>query len=285
MSGVPLTKVGVAGLGPRGRAIGGRLRSAGLRPIGYDIDVEVAARSGLRTAGNAQRLAQECEAEIVAADGDDAETLVEALLAFEPGLTVLSTIALCGALEPGRVQKLANAAARQGVALLDAPIDGGDDAISGGRAVVFAGGSSAAVEVCRPAFQACGVVVHVGEAGSGQIARTVNDLLRWANVLAIHDAFSLAAACGADPSPIRDAVLKASGSNRALEEWGRSGVEAARQDIQAGLLLARETGARMPFLEQLDELLHHLDPEQMSGLFNLGIADLTQRGEDDDRGD
>src|SRR5207248_8691491 len=106
-------------------------------------------------------------------------------------------------------------------------------------AVIFAGGSQQALETCRTLFAAVGAVVYVGEAGSGQIARTVNDLLRWANVLAIHDAFSLARACGADPGPIRDAVLRASGSSGALQEWGRAGISAAREDISAALLLAQ----------------------------------------------
>jgi 3-hydroxyisobutyrate dehydrogenase-like beta-hydroxyacid dehydrogenase len=245
--------------------------------LGFDDDVRAAASSGLRTAGSSERLAQECEVELVACDGEQAAGLIEELLEFE-GITSLTTIALCGALEPRRVQQLAAASAAKGIALIDAPLDGGEEAIQTGRAIVFAGGSEPAIESCRPLFEAFGSLVYVGEAGSGQIARTVNDLLRWANVLAIHDAFSLVRAAGADPSPIRDAVLRASGSNRALEEWGRAGISAARQDIQAALLLAQETGASMPFLEQLDGLLEHLDPDKMAGLFNLGIADLSPHG-------
>lgn len=273
---MPITRIGVAGLGSRGRAIGSRLRTRGFRVLGFDDDVQAAATSGLRTAGSAEQLAQECETEIVALDGTEAARLTEELLGF-PGMGTVGAIVLAGALEPRQVQRLAASAAQKGIALVDAPLDGGEEAIAAGQAVVFAAGSQAAIDGCRDVFTALGTMVCVGEAGSGQIARTVNDLLRWANVLAIHDAFSLARACGADPSPIRDAVLRASGSNRALEEWGRSGIEAARQDIRAGLLLADETGASMPFLQQLDSLLERLDQEQMAGLFNLGIVDLTQK--------
>jgi 3-hydroxyisobutyrate dehydrogenase len=269
------TIVGIAGLGSRGRAIGNRLRGTGRRVLGFDDDVRAAASSGLRTVGSSERLAQECEVELVSCDGEQAEGLIQELLDFQ-GITSLTTIALCGALEPRRVQQLATASAAKGIALVDTPLDGGEEAIQAGGAIVFAGGSEPAVESCRQLFEAFGTLVYVGEAGSGQIARTVNDLLRWANVLAIHDAFSLVRAAGADPSPIRDAVLRASGSNRALEEWGRAGISAARQDIQAALLLAQETGASMPFLEQLDTLLERLDPDKMAGLFNLGIVDLTR---------
>ncbi len=267
--------IGVAGLGSRGRAIGNRLRAAGRRVVGFDDDVRAAASSGIRTVGSSERLAKDCQVELVACDGEQAATLIQELLEFE-GITSLATIALCGALEPRRVQELAAAAASKGIAMLDTPLDGSDEAIAAGRAVVFAGGSQPAVDSCRSLLEVFGTLVYVGEAGSGQIARTVNDLLRWANVLAIHDAFSLVRTCGADPSPIRDAVLHASGSNRALEEWGRAGISAAKQDIEAALLLAQETGAKMPFLEQLDTLLERLDPDQMAGLFNLGIVDLSK---------
>ncbi|HLG70591.1 MAG TPA: NAD(P)-binding domain-containing protein [Chloroflexota bacterium] len=266
--------VGIAGLGSRGRAIGSRLQATGQRVLGYDPDVATAASSGFRTVGAPDRLAQQCALQLVACDGQLAEALIRELLDFQ-GMTSLQAIALCGVLDPRRVRDLAAQAAGKGVALLDTPVDGGEPAIQSGRAVVFAGGTETAIEDFRKPLQALGELVYVGEAGSGQIARTVNDLLRLANVLAISDAFNLVRACGADPTPIREAVLRASGSNRALEEWGREGEPAIHEEIQAALELARETGAAMPFLHELDSLLERLDSDQLSGLFNLGIVDLS----------
>lgn len=269
--------VGVAGLGSRGRAMGNRLRAAGRRVLGFDDDVQAAAGSGLRTAGSSERLAQECELELVSCDGELAERLVRELLEFD-GITNLTTIALCGALEPRRVRELAEACAARGIALVDAPLDGGEDDILSGTAIVFAGGTEPAIEGCRTLLETFGTVVEVGEAGSGQLARTVNDVLRWANVLAVQDAFRLVRAAGGDASPIRDAVLRASGANRALEEWGRANVDTARQDLAAALLLARETAAGVPLIEGLEALLDDLDPDEMAALFNAGIADLSAHG-------
>jgi 3-hydroxyisobutyrate dehydrogenase len=261
--------VGVAGLGPRGRAIAQRLRAVGHRVLGYDEDVRSATGSGLRTAGTARGLAAECETVLVVCDGDRAESLIRDL---QDTGGRLRTVALCGALEPARVLELEAAG---GAAVIESPLDGDEEAIRAGKATVFAAGNSGVVDRCRLLLEALGSVVYVGEAGSGQMARTVNDLLRWASVLAIHDAFNLVRAAGQDPAPIREAVLRASGANRALEEWGHTGVAAARQDIQAALVLAQETGASMPFLDEMDALVARLDPEAMAGLFNLGIADLT----------
>src|SRR5581483_3490976 len=85
--------IGIAGLGPRGRVIGARLRATGFRVLGFDDDVRAAAESGMRTVGSAERLAKECDVELVTLDGDDAARLVEELLAFG-GITALTTIAL-----------------------------------------------------------------------------------------------------------------------------------------------------------------------------------------------
>jgi 3-hydroxyisobutyrate dehydrogenase-like beta-hydroxyacid dehydrogenase len=271
--------IGLAGLGSRGRAVGARLRGSGLRVLGFDPDVTAAASSGLRTAGSAERLAQECQVELVTSDGEPAAALIQEFLDLK-GVTSLTTIVLCGSLEPRRVREFADAAVGQGIALVDAPLDGGDEAIQAGRAVVFAGGAEPAIEECRAVLEALGSVIHVGQAGAGQIACTVNDLLRWASVLAIHDAFGLVRASGIDSAPIREAVLHASGSNRALEEWGRAGIAAAREDVQAALLLAQEAGAAMPFLDQMGTLLDRLDPDRMAGLFNLGIVDLSPSADD-----
>ncbi|HEX6512214.1 MAG TPA: NAD(P)-binding domain-containing protein, partial [Chloroflexota bacterium] len=243
----------------------------GLRVAGFDEDVRAAASSGVRTVGSLQRLAQECELALVALDGDQAATVIEQIIE-QPGS--LESIALCGALDPRRVQELATAA--KGIALLDAPLDGGEETIEMGRAVIFAGGASTSVDSCRGVLEPLGAVIRVGDVGAGQIARTANDLLRCASVLAIHDAFNLVRAAGGDPSAVREAVLRASGSNRALEEWGRATVSAAQQDIEAALLLARETGASIPFVERLQELIAEIDSEQLSGLFNLGIVDLSK---------
>jgi 3-hydroxyisobutyrate dehydrogenase len=268
------TIVGIVGLGPLGRAIGERLRESGVRVLGYDDDVQAAAMSGLRTVGSAERLAEECEIELVSCDGDRAVAAVEHLLALagtaQPGIIVLA-----GVLEPIRARELVAAASAKNVELVDAPIDGGESAIRASQAVVFASGTRAAVDRCAPVFQAFGRSVYVGDAGAGQVARTVNDLLHWSNVVAITDAFALAQACGGDAAGVREAVLAASGASRALEDWGRAWSDPG-MDLMGVASLAQERGVSMPFLQNLPALAGELDISRLQSLFNLGIADLSQ---------
>jgi 3-hydroxyisobutyrate dehydrogenase len=268
------TIVGVVGLGPLGRAIGERLRESGLRVLGYDDDVQAAATSGLRTVGSAERLVQECEIELVSCDGDRAVEAVERLLALG-GTAQPTLIVLAGVLEPSRVRQLVAAAITKSVELVDAPIEGGESAILASQAVVLASGTRSAVDRCAPVFQAFGRSVYVGEAGVGQVARTVNDVLHWSNVVAVTDAFALAQACGADAAGVREAVLAGSGASRALETWGSAWSD-PEADLAGVASLAQNGGINMPFLQNLPSLAEGLDISRLNSLFNLGIADLSQ---------
>lgn len=269
-------KVGLVGLGHNGRALGHRLIRVGHRVIGYDSDLAAAARSGLRTVGSAARLHEECSVHIVAADGDQGCGLLEELLLMtsEPGATII----VAGAITPDEVHSFATAATGQGLDLVDAPVVGGAESIEAGAAAVFAAGDQAVVDRHRDILSAFGQVLYVGEAGAGQVARTVNDLVYWANTLATFEAFTIARACDMDVSRIRDAVLKANGASYALRDWGREQVSEAEAETGAALVLARALQVPTPFLDQIDGILSGITQDQISGLFKLGIVDLSLSG-------
>jgi len=265
-------KIGLAGLGHSGRAIGRRLVSAGHRVVGYDPDVAIAATSGLRTVESAARLHDECTIHLVASDGHQGCQLLEELLLMFSGVS--ATLFIAGAISAEEVHAFALAAEGAGIDLVDAPIVGGIDAIEAGTAAVFAAGDEATVNRHREILSLFGSVLYVGQAGSGQVARTVNDLVYWANTLAIYEAFSVARACEDDVSRIRQAVLQANGASVALRDWGRERVTEAAAETGAALDLARALQVDTPFLDRARELLNRVTQDQLSGLFNLGIADL-----------
>ncbi|HLY66203.1 MAG TPA: NAD(P)-binding domain-containing protein [Chloroflexota bacterium] len=268
--------IGIAGLNARGRAIGARLRTAGLRLVGYDPDVQAAATSGLRTVSSLERLTQEADMILIAQDGDEAAALTQDVL----GLQSIRAVVCCGTQQPDRARELAASAGDRGVSFVEIAFDD-DDSVQLGRAVVFAGGKEVDVETCRPVLEACGMVILVGDAGAAQVARAVSDLLRWSNVLAVKEAFGLAETHGCDVTAVRRAMLAGSGGSRALEDWGKASLPEGRQAVERALALAQGAGAEIPFLSRMDELLAALDGEKLNGLFNLGIVDLSQHEGDE----
>src|SRR5579862_8394569 len=120
--------IGIAGLNARGRAIGARLRTAGLSLVGYDPDVQAAATSGLRTVSSLERLTQEADMILIAQDGDEAAALTQDVL----GLQSIRAVVCCGTQQPDRARELAASAGDRGVSFVEIAFDD-DDSVQLGR--------------------------------------------------------------------------------------------------------------------------------------------------------
>src|SRR6185312_2044611 len=73
---------------------------------------------------------------------------------------------------------LAARLAEQNIAMLDAPVSGGDVGAIAGTLSIMVGGDEATFTRCLPIFQALGTtIVHIGENGSGQIVKACNQIV------------------------------------------------------------------------------------------------------------
>src|SRR3546814_7725845 len=69
-------------------------------------------------------------------------------------------------------RRLAEEAASKGLLAVDAPVSGGQAGAESGQLAIMCGGSAEAFSAAEPAMQAYAKrIVHVGEAGSGQLAK------------------------------------------------------------------------------------------------------------------
>ena len=94
-----------------------------------------------------------------------------------------SVIAVHSTVHPDTCKALAKTAASKRVSVIDAPVSGGGPAAAAGRLMVMVGGEADAVERCRPVFESyADPVVHLGELGSGQTTKLLNNLLFTANL-------------------------------------------------------------------------------------------------------
>jgi 3-hydroxyisobutyrate dehydrogenase-like beta-hydroxyacid dehydrogenase len=98
----------------------------------------------------------------------------------------------------------------QGVDFLDAPVSGGEVGAIAGSLSIMVGGSVAAFETARPAFECMGKnIVHVGDSGAGQVAKAANQIVTGAGVLTVAEALNFAARSGVDPAKVREACSAA----------------------------------------------------------------------------
>jgi 3-hydroxyisobutyrate dehydrogenase len=168
------------------------------------------------------------------------------LAAMKPG----SVIAVHSTVHPDTCRELAKKAGAQGVSVIDAPVSGGGPAASQRRLLVMVGGDADVVERCRPVFETyADPVVHLGELGSGQTTKLLNNLLFTANLGTAATALSLAQALGVSPDRLTEVVSRSSGNSFALNALGGiNGLE--RIADLAGTLLQKDVRLLVDLADQ-----------------------------------
>ena len=108
---------------------------------------------------------------------------------------------------PAVARRVATAAAALGVPALDAPVSGGDVGARNGTLSIMCGGSPVAFERARPVLESFGkTIVLQGDAGAGQHAKMVNQLLIAGSMLGMAEALAYAKRAGLDPSKVLESV-------------------------------------------------------------------------------
>ena len=120
--------------------------------------------------------------------------------------------------EPSLAVEIAEAAKKDGVHSVDAPVSGGDVGAREARLSIMIGGDKEVVEALRPCWQAMGkTIVHQGGPGAGQHTKMVNQILIASDMIGVCEALLYGYKAGLDLET-RAAV----GRLRARREAGRS---------------------------------------------------------------
>jgi 3-hydroxyisobutyrate dehydrogenase len=234
-------RVGFIGLGSQGGPMARRIVDAGYpmtlwarRPESVEPFADTAAKVAASPAELAQASDLVCLCVIGDSDIDEITGGEHGLLsAMSPG----SVIAVHSTVHPNTCRELANKARAQDVSVIDAPVSGGGGAAAEGRLLVMAGGDAEVVERCRPVFETyADPVVHLGELGSGQTTKLLNNLLFTANLATAATTLSLAEALGVAPDRLAEVVSRSSGNSFALNALGGIGGLDRLAGVAGGLL-------------------------------------------------
>ena len=110
--------------------------------------------------------------------------------------------------------------AAKGVDYLDAPVSGGTVGAAEGKLAIMAGGKSRVFERALPVFAQLGHPTLVGPVGTGQLAKLCNQAIVAITIGAVAEALLLAAAGGADPAAVRQAIMGGFAGSRILTVHG-----------------------------------------------------------------
>jgi 3-hydroxyisobutyrate dehydrogenase-like beta-hydroxyacid dehydrogenase len=263
-----LNRVGLIGCGRMGAAMGGHLLAAGTQLAVFDVSPDACAglveRGAAACASPAEVAAQSDVVLVVVVDDAQTREAVSSALEDARAGTV---VALCASIRPDTCAGLEEAGRERGVAVVDAALVRGERGAEEGQLVLYCGGDAAAIstleQACAPFAEA---VVRVGEIGAGQVAKTANNILLWANIRADVEALRLGRALGVEPAVLREAMAIGSGANRPLAEWGKHRLRWPHKDLEVALALADEAGVETPLVAALPDLMAELSVADLEDL-------------------
>jgi 3-hydroxyisobutyrate dehydrogenase/2-hydroxy-3-oxopropionate reductase len=277
----PIAPVTVAflGLGVMGYPMAGHLRRAGHSVTVYNRTAEKADRWAAEHGGQSAPTPRQ------AAHGAD---LVFACVGNDDDLrsVVLGEHGAFAGMKPGAVfvdhttasaevaRELYRQAGQHGLHFLDAPVSGGQAGAVNGQLTVMVGGDLPVFEQARPVAMAFSrAFTRIGEAGSGQLAKMVNQICIAGLLQGLSEGVNFGLAAGIDMNLVLEVIGKGAAQSWQMDNRGRTMVENRfdfgfavdwmRKDLGLCLEEARRNGAPLPATALIDQF--YRDVQAMGG--------------------
>jgi 2-hydroxy-3-oxopropionate reductase len=218
--------VGFIGLGIMGKPMARNLLKAGYSLLVHNRSqgaVDELSKEGARPVTTSKEVAEQCEILItMLPDSPDVESVYAGANGVFAGMKSGTLLLDMSSISPVVARKLAAEAEKLGCDMLDAPVSGGEAGAVGATLSIMIGGNAAAVDRAMPIFQALGKnIVHVGDAGAGQVTKAANQMVVGTTIAIVGEALVLAAKAGVDPAKVRQALLGGFAQSKILEAHGQ----------------------------------------------------------------
>lgn len=258
-----ISTIGMVGLGAMGLPIARRLAAGPFTVLGYDLRPVEELGAVLQVDQLAEVGAADLVFVIVPTDGDVRSVVAGAGGLIETGHEGL-VIVVSSSVQPTTCQELAARALEVGIHVIDAPLTGGVSGAVDGKLNLLVGGDEVVVDRADEVLRAVGESYHrLGPVGAGQIGKTVNNLVHWAEIVAIDEALRFGALFGVDPVAMRTALQDGPVDGRTLRELERMRFTWYVKDIDNAVALAEEQGVGLPVAELSKELMHRITVPSM----------------------
>jgi len=268
-------RVAVVGLGVMGMPIAGHLVRSGNEVFGYDVSPEVQDRVrqlGVTACASPAAAAARSDATFVIVGMGD--QVLDACLNKETGIVAGAhpghVVFIASTVAPDLPVEIARRLLPKGIDVLDATLSRSHHAAIEGSLLVLTGGDQGVAEAWRNVMEAfASDIIHVGDIGAGQLAKTINNLLLWIAVAGNREAMELGMRFGMDQGALRAAVLAGSGGNWALETWERARpMPWAEDDLSIALAIAKDLNLKMSITETAAETIAAIKQDKAA----LGLA-------------
>lgn len=192
-----------------------------------------------------------------------------------------------GSIPPAMAREHAGRLAAAAIDHLDAPVSGGVPGAEKATLAIMVGGAADVFARAAPVFAAMGRATHVGPAGAGQLAKLANQTIVAVTITAVAEALLLAAAGGADPEAVRQAIsggfadsiiLQNHGGNMIARRFlpgGRASVQL--KDLDTIHETAAALGLTLPAMETVRGLFRDLCEAGDGAVDHCGVLLQVER--------
>ena len=182
-------------------------------------------------------------------------------------------------------RELYSAAKRLELAFVDAPVSGGQAGAQNGLLTVMCGGDAAAFATVQPVGMAFSrAFTLMGESGSGQLTKMVNQICIAGLVQGLSEAIAFGQKAGLDMNQVLDVIGKGAAQSWQLDNRGKTmvadkfdfgfAVDWMRKDLGLVLDEAKRNGARLPVTALVDQFYADV---QAAGGQRLDTSSLIKR--------
>lgn len=272
-------KVAFIGLGVMGYPMAGHLATAGYQVCVYN-----------RTTAKAQKWAEQYNGSVAVTpasaaknadivfmcvgNDDDLRSVVYGTDGVLAGMQSDTTLVDHTTTSAEVAREVAAKAAQQGIAFIDAPVSGGQAGAENGLLTVMAGGNETVFAKVQPVMAAFSRFSQLlGEVGSGQLCKMVNQICIAGVVQGLAEGLHFAKKAGLDGEKVIETISKgAAGSwqmeNRYKTMWAGDydfgfAVDWMRKDLGIALDEAKNNGATLPITATVDQ--YYADVQALGG--------------------
>lgn len=220
-----MDNIGFVGLGIMGRPMVKNLLQAGYPVTVWNrsrpgIDECLAAGAG--EAASAAAVAKTSDIFIsMVTDSPDVEQVILGEEGAIEGLRGRSVVVDMSTISPAVTREIAARLEVLNVAMLDAPVSGGDAGAIAGTLSIMVGGNRKVIDRVRPVFEVLGkTITRVGPIGAGQTVKLCNQVAVAGTLHAVCEALVFAQSSGVNPERMLEAVGAGAGGSWQMSHLG-----------------------------------------------------------------
>jgi 3-hydroxyisobutyrate dehydrogenase len=209
-----MKKVGFIGLGNMGSKMVINLLKANYKVIGYDVDqksIDALIPFGLKKASKLENMSDDIDIIItMLPNGKIVEEVYDSIIDNFKQNTLFVD---CSTIDIDKAKSLQKKCNKHNLLSLDAPVSGGVVGAENGTLTFMVGGSDEAYNLMLPLFNIMGnKSVLCGLSGSGQAAKTCNNMLLAITMIGVGEAFNLGSDLGLDANKLFQILSTSSAS-------------------------------------------------------------------------